>query len=746
MFHLFQPAPVARMPKALLACVFMLAFFHFPLAGQQYIWMNDEGGPNFVEFGLDAAVDDSGNVYMVGSFEDNCDFGGQIQTSQGLNDGFLAKYNPDGQLLWMVPLASSVPDRLIKVNTDWPGRIYVSGYGKPNFPNKTRHPNRFGNSSEPSPPLREEQDRMGAELHSRDALYAEFRPDGKLKWGFATDGNNFGEGKGIVADTAGNSFGAGIYNTQAYFPNDTLLGRGSTDSYVISFDSNGTIRWIKDMGGPGDDELTAIGRDQAGNLYVGGTMDTRIYIGNDSIVGTNAKDAFVAKLDPGGNFIWGKALPGQGDSKVMDLQVTPAGNLYFAGIFTDSITLDGQGLKSASFYDFFYARINPSGQVAWLRSGSGSNLEFVEGVTLDAEENFYTGGYFYGTLLIGNTADTSKGADDLFFMKADSSGNLEWVETNNYSLGRGVFGLDVDRAGSVFLTGNFVDSLVLGPHAVKSVDGTADIYIAKYSQVQQLTLDSLIGQPTCINDQFVVYYTMEGHVDAANVFYLELSDASGSFASPDTIGSRSGLYSDKIIGTIPASVSAGTGYRVRVVSSSPVLTSNDNGFDLQLTLQTSLPVSISGDTTLCQGDTLTLSVATGFVRYDWSTGDTTASIQITAIGTYSVEATDSGGCRNRDEITIIPCIAIEPGLLSLPPEIWPNPSTGDLNLHLQDAQAGKLSLSLLDLTGRRTWHRTLYKRPGPQQFLLNLQDQPAGLYLLEIRSETHQVVKKLILR
>ncbi|GAB3039209.1 hypothetical protein [Spirosoma pulveris] len=56
-------------------------------------------------------------------------------------------------------------------------------------------------------------------------------------------------------------------------------------------------------------------------------------------------------------------------------------------------------------------------------------------------------------------------------------------------------------------------------------------------------------------------------------------------------------------------------------------------------------VSISPSaSTVCAGQTVSLSVTPGLSRYVWSTGQTTASLSVTATGTYSVTVTNSNGC------------------------------------------------------------------------------------------------------
>jgi len=81
-----------------------------------------------------------------------------------------------------------------------------------------------------------------------------------------------------------------------------------------------------------------------------------------------------------------------------------------------------------------------------------------------------------------------------------------------------------------------------------------------------------------------VPFTLTGTVDSSNVVTAQLSNASGSFASPVNIGTLTTMSSGTISATIPAGTATGTGYRVRVVSSAPVLTAADNGSNITINL------------------------------------------------------------------------------------------------------------------------------------------------------------------
>jgi len=56
-------------------------------------------------------------------------------------------------------------------------------------------------------------------------------------------------------------------------------------------------------------------------------------------------------------------------------------------------------------------------------------------------------------------------------------------------------------------------------------------------------------------------------------------------------------------------------------------------------------ISANGPTTFCEGGSVTLTSSSG-MSYFWSTGETTASIDIITEGTYEVQVTDANGCQS----------------------------------------------------------------------------------------------------
>jgi gliding motility-associated-like protein len=67
----------------------------------------------------------------------------------------------------------------------------------------------------------------------------------------------------------------------------------------------------------------------------------------------------------------------------------------------------------------------------------------------------------------------------------------------------------------------------------------------------------------------------------------------------------------------------------------------------------SLNPNISGLLSFCEGESTTLDVGTGFTNYNWSTSETTQSIDISTPGNYSVTVSDASGCTGTDQVTVV---------------------------------------------------------------------------------------------
>lgn len=73
---------------------------------------------------------------------------------------------------------------------------------------------------------------------------------------------------------------------------------------------------------------------------------------------------------------------------------------------------------------------------------------------------------------------------------------------------------------------------------------------------------------------------------------------------------------------------------------------------IEITLGESPIVELGSDTSLCNGDQITLDAGTNGVSYFWSNGTSNQTLNATSSGTYWVRVTNADGCRTYDSLTV----------------------------------------------------------------------------------------------
>lgn len=114
----------------------------------------------------------------------------------------------------------------------------------------------------------------------------------------------------------------------------------------------------------------------------------------------------------------------------------------------------------------------------------------------------------------------------------------------------------------------------------------------------------------------------------------------GSFIDLTVSGGDTYEWYNGFTGTTLDSVSGAGNFWVAAISANGC---TDTAFYTINLLTSSNTISLNGDTVLCPGESISLTSSFG-LAYDWSTGDTTRSIQTDSAGSYAVTLTDADGC------------------------------------------------------------------------------------------------------
>ena len=149
----------------------------------------------------------------------------------------------------------------------------------------------------------------------------------------------------------------------------------------------------------------------------------------------------------------------------------------------------------------------------------------------------------------------------------------------------------------------------------------------------------------CAPSSVKVSFTASGAFTTGNTFTAQLSDANGSFANAVNIGTVTSLQSGTINATIPSNIMAGIAYRIRVVSSKPVVNGSNNSTNLTIN-STPILTSTLSPAAICNNSNFTY-IPTGSpsgTTFGWSRA---AVPGISNPATSSAPSNTSGAIREK---------------------------------------------------------------------------------------------------
>ncbi len=250
-----------------------------------------------------------------------------------------------------------------------------------------------------------------------------------------------------------------------------------------------TFEWVVKMGSTQFDQSLNIAVDQSGNTYTTGFYNgTTATFGTSTITSRGSSDAFLAKCDPAGNFLWARTLGGDGNDNGNNVTVDKKGNVYVVGGFgSTDFAPDGstQTFAAASWNNVYVAKYDPNGNFRWVKTMGGSDGDYCDGVAVDDQGNVYlTGSYNSSDFSMGAASNILPAAvnGDAYLVKLDSNGDLIWAKSIGGTDNDDANGVIVDGYNNVYVVGFFNGSANFDPNgtAMLSVAGVSDIFLAKY--------------------------------------------------------------------------------------------------------------------------------------------------------------------------------------------------------------------------------------------------------------------------
>ncbi len=458
------------MNRRLTSLLFALLYFSCSvLLAQEPGWDLAKNGGNIQsDKGLTIHRYSPSITYAGGYFSSSISFGPITIPGSGGEDGLLIRFTADGQAVWVNRIAGPGNERVLAITSDGSGNVFATGY----FESTAGFSGTFLDS------------KGGKDIYlakySQAGLLLWVRSLGSVGDDMGTGLSCDAQGNVFVTATYADSIRF-IANT-----NDTIryASAGGKDIVILKYDENGKITGHTRGGGTSDDISSDIVVHPTGLAFTA-TFSGKTGFAIDSIVSNGASDILMGNLSLN-TFqpLWLMGIGGTQTESADDIDVDPQGNLYVAGTTNGNITLGQQTLNAIGGTDGVLVKVTPAKVIEWAQLIGGSGNDNCTGISIDNTGNVMTTGIFSQTVSFGNNALTSRGGTDVYVAKMNANGNAQWVKQAGSTSDDNVESISHNGAGGAVITGSHGFETILTPFTLTG-KGSDDFYMARVLDIAQ---------------------------------------------------------------------------------------------------------------------------------------------------------------------------------------------------------------------------------------------------------------------
>jgi hypothetical protein len=480
------------------------------------LWTGALTGGGFDTRSYAVRTDDSGNVFICGTFAGTVDFDPGpgtytlVASSNIPGDMFVEKLNANGDLIWVKQFSSSSFCGGYGMAIDKGGNIYVSGA--------------FGGTVDFDPDAGVSNSVAGGS-NVGDAFALKLNSAGALTWVRTWIDCGDGVPNSLAVDSSRNVYIAGLFDNPVDFdPGSGTLNLstlGDYDIYLVKLDSSGAFAWVHEVG--------------YGNGTNDDVRDICISPGNEVILGGRVGNSgTVLKFDSGGAVLWSKEL-GNNISLVLGIGTDEYGNVLSTGLFPGLTDFDpGLGVHDlipVGQEDAFVLKLGVNGDFIWVKQIAGQNISLGIAVVIDDDRSVIVGGGVYGTAdaNYGSTPVNmvSAGSEDIFILKFTEFGDLVYAGSEGGTSEDEITGLALDGAGNILLTGRFQNTADMDPGSGTyniNAPGMHNIFVQKLSSTVSVPVLTGAGSGSVYPSPSAGSFTVSS---ATIIDKIQLTDALG---------------------------------------------------------------------------------------------------------------------------------------------------------------------------------------------------------------------------
>ncbi len=503
----------------------------------------------------------------------------------------------------------------------------------------------------------------------------------------------------MVEMTFGNDhlYVEGLTNDTVFVGNDSVYVSSGYKAFVVKADLQGNLKWVNSLyrtssGASGSEQELKIG--PAGNFYCLQEFTGTIEIEDTSITALGSRDLLLVKITSNGELDYFKHMGSTNFEIVGGLHPMSSGKLIVSGQCGNPFSVNGEVKSAIGSSRPFIAEFAADGTYLTYQNSSSNGSGFFHRLDEAPGNKFAAFGKFNNISTFGTASVTGSGRQNMVFMGKLDSCELTQPEIvvvpscNSDSI---LLKTDTSNVNFLWSTGETNDSIYVYNDGQYNVLISDTNYCSAFSEWENIALgesltlsisDSIMK---CIEDSIWIDASKDGAVYWSTGTYADsiLINSPQTIYAFDSLPGCQLLSDTLLVKNFPrdsgvALTSSDTGYcpqsnmlvtttnsyssynwmngatsaSIMVNSTNPVyveiidnngcLGYSDTLIPLAYTAPT--PIITQNDTSICIGDSISLSTSQSYSQYLWNTSATTQSIWVNQTMNYSVTVTDSNGC------------------------------------------------------------------------------------------------------
>ncbi|TVZ16260.1 hypothetical protein [Maribacter sp. MAR_2009_72] len=323
-------------------------------------------------------------------------------------------------------------------------------------------------------------------VEENDYWLLKFDRDANLQWNKTYGGSKDDIGQSLAQTSDGGFILTGYAMSS---DGDASNNEGFHDNWIVKLNAQGNLEWESSYGFSGHDHSYDILEASQGGYFFTGFLDitSARADGNtekgNTLTSHGVGEFWGTKIDEEGSVQWRGYFGGTNNDRAHSVVQANDGGFVMAG-FTESDDYDISSTNGS--YDFWVVKVDAFGNLVWEQSFGGEGIE----VSYDIAKTM-DGGF----VVVGNTFSTNgdilnnHGESDMWMIKLDENGNLEWEQTYGGSK------FDLAQAVVESMDGGF---LIAGNTKSNDYDasnnmGENDIWLVKTNQTGNLVWQQSYG-------------------------------------------------------------------------------------------------------------------------------------------------------------------------------------------------------------------------------------------------------------